>query len=168
MLHAGLAKSYWAEAGSTAAYLKNLTPTRSLGGDITPYKRWYGRKCDVSRVLVFGCIAYARLPTQLRRKLDDRAHRVRFIGYDKGSKGYRLMDGEKMVYVCRDIDVVFNETDFGESDHGTVLELDPSVAEQLPNCQLEESVSYGQHKEVPREGTGRGDRLENQTGTGTL
>ena len=54
----------------------------------------------------------------------------------------------KKVYVCRD--VAFNETDFGESDHGTVLALDPSVAEQLLNCHLEESVSQDK-VEVPQE-----------------
>ena len=36
------------------------------------------------------------------------------------------MDDEtKKVYACRD--VVFNEIDFGKSDHGTVLELKPSI-----------------------------------------
>jgi len=130
--HAGLAKSYWAEAVSTAAYLKNRTPTRSLKGDITPYERWYGRKCDVSRLRVFGCIAYARLPGQLRQKLDDTARRLRFIGYGKGNKGYRLMDEEtKKVYVCRD--VVFNETDFGKADHAVPLDLEPDVADELPD-----------------------------------
>ena len=131
--HAGLAKSYWAEAVATAAYLKNRTPTRSLKGDITPYERWYERKCDVSRLRVFGCMAYARIPPQMRQKLDDRARRLRFVGYAKGNKGYRLMDDEtKKVYVCRD--VVFNETDFGDSDHGAVLELEPSVDEHQPEA----------------------------------
>ena len=126
MSHAGLAKSYWTEAVATAAYLKNRTPTRSLERDIIPYERWYERQYDVSRLRVFGCIAYARIPPQMRQKLDDRARRLHFIGYAKGNKGYRLMDDEtKKVYVCRD--VVFNETDFGDSDHGAVLELEPSV-----------------------------------------
>ena len=50
------------------------------------------------------------------------------------------MDDEtKKVHVCRD--VVFIETDFEETHHGTVLELETSDAEQLPNCKLEESVS---------------------------
>ena len=139
MLHAGLAKSYWAEAVATAAYMKNRTPTRSLVGDITPYERWYGRKCDVSRLRVFGCTAYARLPAQLRQKLDDRAHRLRFIGYDKGSKGYRLMDDEtKKVHICRD--VVFNETDFGETNHRTVLEPETSDDEQLEELVSQDKV----------------------------
>lgn len=148
MSHAGLAKSYWAEAVSTAAYLKNRTPTRSLKGDITPYERWYGRKCDVSRLRVFGCIAYARLPAQLRQKLDARARRLRFVGYGKGSKGYRLMDDEtKKVYMCRD--VAFNETDFGEQDRETALDIEPGVAEQLPNCQPQEAVPQDK-VEVPQ------------------
>ena len=43
------------------------------------------------------------------------------------------MDDEtRKVHVCRDI--VFNETDFGETDHGTVLELETSDDEQLLTC----------------------------------
>ena len=146
--HAGLAKSYWAEAVSTAAYLKNRTPTRSLEGDITPYQHWYGRKCDVSRLRVFGCIAYARLPGQLRQKLDNTSRRLRFIGYGKGNKGYRLMDDEtKKVYICRD--VVFNETDFGKSDHGVTLDLEPDVAEQLPD-EKPEDAEVSQVRDRPR------------------
>ena len=40
--------------------------------------------------------------------------------------------------MCRD---VFNEADFGETDHRTVLQLQPNDAEQLPNCQQEKSES---------------------------
>ena len=41
-----------------------------------------------------------------------------------------MNDEMNKVYVCRDI--VFNETEFGESDYGTVLELDRVL---LSSCQ---------------------------------
>ena len=61
------------------------------------------------------------------------------------------MDHETKVYVCRD--VVFNETDFGESDHGTVLELEPSVDEHHEN--QPEAL-------CPKRIRGQRDRPENQ------
>ena len=46
--HAGLPKSFWAEAISTAAYIRNRMPTEAFREDKTPYERWYARKPDVS------------------------------------------------------------------------------------------------------------------------
>ena len=40
--HAALSKRYWAEAVSTACYIKNRSPSQSLAGHITPYEAWYG------------------------------------------------------------------------------------------------------------------------------
>ena len=109
--HAGLPKMYWAEAIATAAYLKNRLPTRTLNGDVTPYELWYERKADLSHTRVFGCIAYAMTPDMQRRKLDDKAVRLRFVGYDRTTKGYRLIDEDtRKVYKRRD--VAFNEYDW--------------------------------------------------------
>ena len=46
--HAGLPKSFWAEAISTAAYIRNRMPTEAIREDKTLYERWYARKPDVS------------------------------------------------------------------------------------------------------------------------
>ena len=67
--HAGLPDSYWAEAVSTAAYLKNRTATTAFEKVMTPYERWYGKKPNLSNLRVFGCMAYAHIPDCLRRKL---------------------------------------------------------------------------------------------------
>ena len=53
--HAGLSKSFWAEAINTAAYIRNRIVTSASG--MTPHERWYGRAPDVSHLKVFGCIA---------------------------------------------------------------------------------------------------------------
>ena len=52
--HAELPLSFWAEAVSTAVYLRNRSPTSYLK-EMTPYERWYGSKADVSNLKVFGC-----------------------------------------------------------------------------------------------------------------
>uniref|UniRef100_A0A1X7U0V5 Integrase catalytic domain-containing protein n=1 Tax=Amphimedon queenslandica TaxID=400682 RepID=A0A1X7U0V5_AMPQE len=66
MANAGLPQKYWAEAVSTAAYLKNKVPTRSVAEKKTPYEKWYGRKPNVSHLRVFSCMAYAYIPDVIR------------------------------------------------------------------------------------------------------
>ncbi|MCO5579352.1 hypothetical protein L7F22_033207 [Adiantum nelumboides] len=79
----------WMEAVACAARVLNRCPTCALK-IITPYESWYDRKPSVSYLRVFGCLAYAHIPQQLRGKLDDKAVKCIFVGYSSGSKGYRL------------------------------------------------------------------------------
>ena len=108
--HAKLPKMFWAEAVATAAYIQNRLPTSVLKGE-TPYQRWCGKKPDVSHMKVFGCIAYAHVPDEERRKLDKKAVKLRFVGYANNAKGYRLYDEEKRRILIRR-DVVFDESNF--------------------------------------------------------
>ena len=111
--HAGLSNIFWAEAISTASYVRNRLPTTALKERETPYERWYGRKPDVSHFRVFGCMAYAHVPDCERRKLDTKSKKMRFVGYSLTSKGYRLFD-ETNRKLCIRRDVEFNESDFGQ------------------------------------------------------
>ncbi|MCO5580873.1 hypothetical protein L7F22_034745 [Adiantum nelumboides] len=77
----------WMEAVACAAHVLNRCPTRALK-TITPYESWYDRKPSVSYLRVFGCLAYAHIPQQLRGKLDDKAVKCIFVGYSSGSKGF--------------------------------------------------------------------------------
>ncbi len=63
LLDANLSSSYWAEAVSTAAYLKNCCPTRVIQGK-TPYEAWHGEKQSVDHLRVFGYDAYAHVPKE--------------------------------------------------------------------------------------------------------
>ena len=90
--HANLSKKYWAEAVATAAYVRNRLPTASHKNNVTPYEKWYGRKPTLDHMRVFGCAAYAHVLAQLRRKLDKKCQKLRFVGYSIQSKAYRLYD----------------------------------------------------------------------------
>ena len=57
----GLPKRFWAEALSTATYLRNRSPTTSLP-KITPFEAWTGNKPNLMHLKVFGCQAYAHIP----------------------------------------------------------------------------------------------------------
>ncbi|MCO5556563.1 hypothetical protein L7F22_010113 [Adiantum nelumboides] len=98
----------WMEAVACAAHVLNRCPTRALK-TITPYESWYDRKPSVSYLRVFGCLAYAHIPQQLRGKLDDKAIKCIFVGYSSGSKGYRLYNpATNKIFESRD--VIFAET----------------------------------------------------------
>ncbi|MCO5603945.1 hypothetical protein L7F22_058102 [Adiantum nelumboides] len=79
----------WMEAVACVAHVLNRCPTRALK-TITPYESWYDRIPSINYLRVFGCLAYAHIPQQLRGKLDDKAVKCIFVGYSSGSKGYRL------------------------------------------------------------------------------
>jgi len=107
MAHAGLSEKYWVEAVETASYIRNRIPTSAPYGNKTPLEAWSGRKPDVSNMKVFGCIAYAHVPDAQRQMLDQKAVKLRFVGYSVQSKGYRLLDeNTSKVYTRRD--VIFN------------------------------------------------------------
>jgi len=111
LAHAGLPNCYWAEAVSTAAYLRNQTPSNSFDEHTTPYEKWYGRKPNVNHSRVFGCCAYAYVQDSDRKKLDMKAEKLRLVGYSKKSKGYRLFNEETRQLVTRR-NVIFNGKDF--------------------------------------------------------
>jgi len=110
MFNASLPKSFWAEAITTATFLKNRWPTSSLE-NMTPEEAWSGQKPKVGNLKVFGCRAYVKIPDELRKKLDPKAKLCLFIGYSETSKAYRFLD-MKTNGVIRGRDAVFNENEF--------------------------------------------------------
>ena len=94
LLDAALPQTFWAEAISTAAYLRNRCPTRAVD-EMTPYEAWYGVKPRVEHLRVFGCDAYAHIPKDERGKFDAKARKCILVGYGRETKGYRLYDPVK-------------------------------------------------------------------------
>ena len=84
--HAGLSNVFWAEAVSTATYLRNRMVSSALKTGETPYLLWYGEKPNLSHVRVFGCAVYVHISD--RRKLDKKARKLRFIGYTETACNY--------------------------------------------------------------------------------
>ena len=65
LLDTNLPPKIWAEAISTAAYLRNRSPSSGVGG-ITPYQAWYRQKPCVGHLRVFGCTAFIHIPKDKR------------------------------------------------------------------------------------------------------
>eukprot|EP00794_Sanderia_malayensis_P007838 gene7838-biopygen6374 len=108
--HAKLPLSFWAEAVSTANYLRNRSPTSALE-NATPYERFYKQKADVSNLRVFGCNAMVHIPDQKRNKLQKKSEKCVFVGYPEDSKGYKFYNADKKM-MLRSRDVIFFEDSF--------------------------------------------------------
>nr|GEW98811.1 ribonuclease H-like domain, reverse transcriptase, RNA-dependent DNA polymerase [Tanacetum cinerariifolium] len=79
--------------------------------DITPYEAIKRRKPNLENLRVVGCIAYAKVPSQHLKKLDDRSSRMVYLGNEQGSKSYRLFDPTtQKICVSRDVKFKENET----------------------------------------------------------
>ena len=129
----GLPQKFWAEALSTAAYLINRSPTRSLTGK-TPFEAWFGKKPNVKHLRVFGCAAYIHVPKDVRKKLDPKAKKCIFLGYGTTRKGYRLYD-HKSSSIIHSRDIVFNELTRGHVSEGDKQLIQ---VESLPDNEPEE------------------------------
>ncbi|KAK1618802.1 hypothetical protein QYE76_024319 [Lolium multiflorum] len=87
----------------TAVYILNRAPTRSLES-VTPYKAWHGRKPNVQHLRTFGCMVHVKNVGPGITKLSDRSAPMIFVGYEVGSKCYRVYNpATKKVQVTRDV-----------------------------------------------------------------
>lgn len=109
-----LPKTFWAEALSTAVYVRNRSPTTALK-DMTPYEALNGRKPNVKHLRAFGCVSHVHVPKDERNKLDSKSKKCLLLGYGSTTKGYRLynFNGKKVLHSR---DVIFDETRFISSE----------------------------------------------------
>lgn len=104
-----LPNNYWAEAVHYAVYILNRCPTQAVMNKV-PEEAWSGRKQGITHMKVFGCVPYADIPDQLRKKLDKKGEKCIFIGYSEESKAYRLyIPSTKKFFVRRDVQFIEEE-----------------------------------------------------------
>jgi IS30 family transposase len=87
--HSGMETIMWGEASHHAVHLLNIMPSRYLG-NITPHEAAYGVLPDVSKLRVFGCVAFTTLPNP--KNLNYKAVRATWITFVS----------ESIVCCCRD------------------------------------------------------------------
>eukprot|EP00171_Calliarthron_tuberculosum_P022915 IDg22915t1 len=122
MHHKGVGKRFWAEALSTAVYVRNRVTSRSLTADTTPHKIWMGTSPNVSHMRVFGSKCWYVIPSSKVRKLDARSKEAIMVGYSTQSKGYKLWDQDLGKFVVSR-DVTFDE------DGDRTLSVDAETSE---------------------------------------
>jgi len=93
---------------------------------MTPEEAWSGQRPAVDHFRIFGCIAYAHIPDQKRKKLDDKREKYIFLSVSDQSKAYKLYNpNTKKILVSRD--VVFDENQFWSWNKN-------AMGEQIPIC----------------------------------
>ena len=98
-----LSNDYWVQEFACSVYILNRSPTSSFQGKV-PEEKWSGLKVNVSHFRIFGCISFAHVPEELRKKFDARSEKYIFIGYSEQSKAYKLYNlVTKKFLVSRDV-----------------------------------------------------------------
>ncbi|SGZ28036.1 BQ5605_C026g10258 [Microbotryum silenes-dioicae] len=88
---AHLPKTFWEEAAAYFVYCKNLCQHSALDKE-TPNSVWQGERANALVLHPFGCTAWLTVAPELRSKLDPKAVRVLFTGYNLASKAFRFYD----------------------------------------------------------------------------
>ena len=149
MLHeSGISKVYWPYAALTAVHARNRCYNNRLKK--TPYEAATGKKPDLSNLHIFGSTCYAYVHD--RKKLDARARRAKFLGYDKYSPAYFVLfpeTGEIKKARCVKFTDKFlkeNMDDEGENSEEELQETD----EQPHETQVQEEVNSRRYPERDR------------------
>lgn len=104
----GIHKQYWGEAVNTANHILNRLPTKGIKA--TPYEIWHNKKPNLNYFQIFGTPAYVHIPKDERKKLDVTSRKLIFVGYENGTKGYRLLDvNTHKIKVSRDVTFIENQ-----------------------------------------------------------
>ena len=129
----------WAEAISAACYIKNRHPTSSLKDNQVPCEWWYRRVHNVDYLRIFGCTAYVHINDLERQKLDTKSEKMICMGYQFGTKGYRVYDPKRQeVFVRRN--VIFHERSTAKT-----VEIDLT---ENPTCTRDEKYPSYQESEM--------------------
>ncbi|SGY55142.1 BQ5605_C006g03975 [Microbotryum silenes-dioicae] len=107
---ARLPATFWDEAAAYFVYCKNRCSHSALAKQ-TPEFVWNGQVTTTTALHPFGCTAWLTVAPDLRSKLDPKAARVIFTGYDLASKAFRFFDHSinKIVLGCN---ATFFDDDF--------------------------------------------------------
>jgi hypothetical protein len=119
----GLSAGFWAEALAYAVYTYNRLVSKSCKSK-TKYELFFGVKPDVSNLRTFGCVVYARVYDEVRKKWDPKAFRGRFVGFDEASpKTWKVFNLSNSSFTNTS-HVVFDETirSLEGSSTGTILD----------------------------------------------
>ena len=122
-----------------AAHVINRVPLSPINMK-SPYELMFEEKPSVKHFKVFGSICYVHVPDEKRTKLDAKAQKCIFIGYDERKKGWKCMDPETLK-ICISRDVIFDEVSsyykaedaiFGSTSGDTSVQNELHIEISLP------------------------------------
>ncbi|KAJ3680984.1 hypothetical protein LUZ60_015473 [Juncus effusus] len=112
-----LPKALWAEGMACATYGVNRLPCSPINKK-SPHELMFDEKPSVKHLKVFGCTCFVHVPDEKRAKLDAKARKCIFIGYDQRKKGWKCMDPTTHKFIVSR-DVVFDEASSLYGDGGS-------------------------------------------------
>ena len=98
---------------------------------------------------MFGCVTYAHIPKEERKKLDSKAKLCILLGYGTNVKGYRLycLQERRIIYSRH---VIFDETEYGleKEQVENKSEADKLVEIDLPDdeCEISQNIQEKVHQ----------------------
>jgi hypothetical protein len=141
LLHARLAKKLWAETFVTASVVYNMSPRMKLSA--TPHELFWGERPDVRHLRTFGCKVFCQRLPQERQKLSSWSEEGQFVGYEAGSKGWRVLLPSGRIIVRYNVKFIEDEaTGLGEESdddqendadahHQAAEQIDPPEDEEI-------------------------------------
>lgn len=103
LIDADLPKNLWSEAINEACYNLNRVFGKKFT-NFSPFEKFYLEDQDFNDFHVFGSEVYIHVPSALRKKLDSKAIKCKYLGHDSQAKGYRVYDlNTKTIKITRDI-----------------------------------------------------------------
>ena len=133
MAESGISERFWTFAAANAVMLHNSLPSTKLPNSISPSEALTGKKPDLSRFRVFGCIAWYFLPEHERSsKLGPRSLPAINLGCDPTRKGWILYIPQ-LNRITTGYHITFQERRFMKfTDHSITAPSPPSGLHHPP------------------------------------
>jgi Integrase core domain len=114
LIESSVPNRFWENAMSFAIYLMNRSPTR-VNNFKTPLQI-LSEQITLPSVLnltpkVFGCTVYVHLQNEYRSKLESRAEKCVFLGFEQNKKGYKCYNPTTQKFYIS-MDVIFLKNEF--------------------------------------------------------
>lgn len=140
LYQAKMKNCWWAEAVNTANFIQNRVISKPT--KLTPYEVYYNEKPKLLDLHTFGCDVYSMIPQQKRRKLDSKAVKLKFVGYDEESKGYRLASQNKVI-ISREVNFLDDKHQSQEESVEEIyIDLHSEFEEVIEDIEEDENESF--------------------------
>lgn len=108
LIESKLPQQFWGEAVITATFLINITPSRALKSNKTPFEMWHNKKPILKYLRIFGSTVFVHNKIKAN-KFETKSTKAILVGYVPN--GYKVFDAEtNTFYTARD--VVIDEVSF--------------------------------------------------------
>ncbi|GFT99495.1 retrovirus-related Pol polyprotein from transposon TNT 1-94 [Trichonephila clavipes] len=140
---------FWGEALLCFTYAWNRICHKD--SNKTPFEKYSGRKPSVLHLIPFGCLAYAGVPKQIRKKIDMCAKMGIMMGYAQRTKGYRIRQkvNSNLGYNLNLPDYYDDEDDFDRVKNSLTSRLVSKTSTEMPSTSEKPGVSSDNHNLIP-------------------